>query len=170
MATGAGHNPLIAGRHVQSPLITGTCTWVMDLPLETTASCLSTRCLQRTLQAREGVPVHFCFFVGTLLNTNTGRLLPVFYLFGDDSMTMQAFMWQHDLHGVARFIHAYFASLTDSAGGCWSSNQPLTAGLMCNLLLLCRTYLIRDIMEEMELNGVAPDAQFLVSAIRCALP
>ena len=46
------------------------------------------------------------------------------HLFGDDSMTMQAFMWQDDLPGVARFIHACFASFTDSAGGCGSSNQP----------------------------------------------
>lgn len=33
---------------------------------------------------------------------------------------------------------------------------------------VCRTYLIRDIVEEMQLNGVAPDAQFLMSAIKCA--
>ncbi|CAL8461625.1 g1156 [Coccomyxa elongata] len=32
-----------------------------------------------------------------------------------------------------------------------------------------RTYLIRDILEEMQLNGVAPDAQFLVSAIKYSL-
>ncbi len=40
------------------------------------------------------------------------------------SMTMQAFMWQDDLHGVARFIHACFASFTDSAGGFGSSKEP----------------------------------------------
>ena len=46
------------------------------------------------------------------------------HLFGDDSTTMQASMWQDDLHGVARFIHTCFASFTDSAGGCGLSNQP----------------------------------------------
>ena len=46
------------------------------------------------------------------------------HFFGDDSITMQAFMWHDDLPGVARFIHACFASFTDSAGGRGSSNQP----------------------------------------------
>lgn len=34
------------------------------------------------------------------------------------------------------------------------------------ICLVCRTYLVRDIMEEMQLNGLAPDRQFLESAIR----
>lgn len=34
---------------------------------------------------------------------------------------------------------------------------------------VCRTYLLRDIMEEMALNGIAPDRQFLESAIRLVI-
>ena len=49
---------------------------------------------------------------------HSGRLL------FDSSCASQAFVWQKDIVGVARYIQACTAALTDSAGGCGPSTQP----------------------------------------------